>query len=74
MIILKVPRKQCFAFYLEDKFFEKVQLGMKLTFPSLFRVNQYCQYLNLPTFNQSSQSNQLLSHQKLYMLMLLSMQ
>ena len=39
--------------YPEDKFFEKPQGGGgKLTSPS-------CQYLNLPTFNQSSQSNQL---------------
>ena len=28
--------------------------GLKLTSFSLFRVSQYCQYLNLPIFNQSS--------------------
>ena len=55
MMILKVTRKQCLPFYLEDTFFEKLQVGVKLNSPSLFRVNQHC----LPTFNQSSQSNQL---------------
>ena len=59
MIILKVTKKQCFALYLEDTLFDKPQEGVKLTSLSLFRVNQYCQYFNLPTFNQSSQSNQL---------------
>ena len=33
--------------------------GVKLTSLSLFRVNQYREYLKLPTFNQSSLSNQL---------------
>ena len=59
MIILKVTKKQCFALYPEDTLFDKPQEGVKLTSLSLFRVNQYCQYFNLPTFNQSSQSNQL---------------
>ena len=65
MISLIVTKKQCFALQLEDTFFEKPQErrggggGLKLTAPSYFRVNQYCQYLNLPQFNQSSLSNQL---------------
>ena len=59
MIILNVTKKQWFTFYLEDTFFEKPLVGVKSTFPRLFGVNQYCQYLNLPTSNQSSQSNQL---------------
>ena len=62
MIILKVAKSQCFTFYLEDTFFEKPQVGVKSTSPRLFRVNQCCQYLsqylNLPTLNQPSQSNQ----------------
>ena len=56
MIILKVTQKECFALYLEDVSFETPQMGVKLTSPSLFRVNQYCHYLTLPIFNQSSQS------------------
>ena len=55
----KSHKKQCFALYLEDTFFEKLQVEVKLTSPSLFGANQHCQYLNLPTFSQSSQSNQL---------------
>ena len=62
MIILNVTKKQWFTFYLEDTFFEKPQVGVKSTSPRLFRVNQCCQYLsqylNLPTLNQPSQSNQ----------------
>ena len=56
MIFLKVTRTQCFGFYLEDAFFEKPQVGVKLISPSLF--SQYCQYLNFITINQWSQSNQ----------------
>ena len=55
----KSHKKQCFAHYLEDTFFEKLQVEVKLASPSLFGANQHCQYLNLPTFSQSSQSNQL---------------
>ena len=55
MIILKVKKKQCFALYLEDTLFEKPQVGVKLTSPSLLRVNLYCQYLNLQhLINQAS--------------------
>ena len=61
MIILTATKNQFFTLYLEDTFFEKPQEGdgVKLTFPSLLTVKQYCQYLNLPTFYQSSLSNQL---------------
>ena len=51
--------KKAVIFYLEDTLFEKPQVVGKSTSPKRFRVNHYCQYLNLPTFNQSSQSNQL---------------
>ena len=58
----------CFALDLEDTFLENPQeedggegWEVKLTSASLFRINQYCQYLNLPTFNQLSLSNQLVS-------------
>ena len=63
MIILTATKKQSFALYLEDTVFEKpLEVGVKLTSSKLFRVNQYCQYLNLPTFNQSSMSNQLFNY------------
>ena len=39
--------------------FEKLQMEVKLTSHKLFRVNKYCQYLNLTTFNQPIQFNQL---------------
>ena len=63
MIILTATKKQSFALYLEDTVFEKPQeVGVKLTSSKHFRVDQYCQYLNLPTFNQSSMSNQLFNY------------
>ena len=39
--------------------FEKLQMEVKLTSDKLFRVNKYCQYSNLTTFNQPIQFNQL---------------
>ena len=38
----KSKKKQCFTLYLEDTFFEKPKVGVKLASPNLFRVNQYC--------------------------------
>ena len=53
----KSRKKQCFVPYLDDAFFEKPQVGGRGGVH--FRVNHCCQYLNLQTFNQSTQSNQL---------------